>query len=42
MKKMNEIEKTTFIFSTHDPNVMKYARKVVKIKDGLIAEEAAS
>jgi len=42
MKKMNEIEKTTFIFSTHDPNVMKYAKKVVKIKDGLIEEESAS
>lgn len=38
MKKMNEEEKTTFIFSTHDPDVMKYAKHIVKIKDGLIAE----
>ncbi len=38
MKKMNEIEKTTFIFSTHDEHVLKYANRVVKIKDGLIIE----
>ena len=40
MKEMNRIEKTTFIFSTHDANVLKYANNVVKIRDGLIAEEA--
>lgn len=38
MKSMNEREKTTFIFSTHDANVLKYARAVVKISDGLIAQ----
>jgi putative ABC transport system ATP-binding protein len=38
MKEINRIEKTTFIFSTHDPDVLKYARRVVKIKDGRIAE----
>jgi len=36
MKKMNEIEKTTFIFSTHDEHVLKYANRVVKIHDGLL------
>jgi putative ABC transport system ATP-binding protein len=36
MQKMNQEEKTTFIFSTHDANVLKYAHRVVKIKDGLI------
>ncbi|MFH1287425.1 MAG: ABC transporter ATP-binding protein [bacterium] len=36
MREMNQIEKTTFIFSTHDANVLKYAQRVVKIKDGLI------
>jgi len=41
MRKMNEIEKTTFIFSTHDANVLKYARRIVKIKDGLIEKEPA-
>jgi putative ABC transport system ATP-binding protein len=42
MKEMNHKENTTFIFSTHDPNVLKYANNVVKIRDGLIAEESAS
>ena len=36
MKDLNEIEKTTFIFSTHDPDVLKYAKDVVKIRDGRI------
>ncbi|MBN1523699.1 MAG: ABC transporter ATP-binding protein [Spirochaetales bacterium] len=35
MKELNVIEKTTFIFSTHDPDILKYANGVVKIKDGL-------
>jgi putative ABC transport system ATP-binding protein len=42
MKEMNQKDKTTFIFSTHDPNVLKYAKDVVKIRDGLIGEESAS
>ena len=36
MKEMNKTEKTTFVFSTHDPDVLKYADSVVRIKDGLI------
>jgi len=40
MKEMNRHEKTTFIFSTHDSNVLKYASHVIQIKDGLVAEEA--
>jgi putative ABC transport system ATP-binding protein len=39
MKEMNRLEQTTFIFSTHDANVLKYANSVVKIRDGLIAKE---
>jgi putative ABC transport system ATP-binding protein len=39
MKEMNRIEKTTFIFSTHDANVLKYASGITKIKDGLIVKE---
>lgn len=38
MRELNEIEKTTFIFSTHDPEVLKYARNVVKLRDGKIVE----
>lgn len=36
MRQMNRIEKTTFIFSTHDEQVLKYATRVEKIKDGII------
>jgi putative ABC transport system ATP-binding protein len=39
MRELNEKEKTTFIFSTHDPEVLKYAKHIVKIKDGLIVEQ---
>jgi len=34
MQKMNEDHKTTFIFSTHDPKIEKYAKKIYTIKDG--------
>ncbi len=36
MKELNLKEKTTFVFSTHDPEVIKYANEVVRIKDGMI------
>jgi putative ABC transport system ATP-binding protein len=42
MKQLNKIEKTTFIFSTHDPDVLKYATDVVKIRDGLIVDRTDS
>lgn len=38
MKEMNERLATTFIFSTHDANVLTYAKNVVTIHDGLIKE----
>jgi putative ABC transport system ATP-binding protein len=36
MKELNLLEKTTFVFSTHDPDILKYANGVRKIKDGLM------
>ena len=36
MKSINKKEKTTFVFSTHDPEVLKYADRIVNIKDGKI------
>ena len=39
MKEMNEIEKTTFVFASHDPTVMKFAKRVVKIRDGKLVNE---
>jgi putative ABC transport system ATP-binding protein len=38
MKRLNETENVTFVFSTHDPDVLQYASQVIKIRDGLIAE----
>jgi putative ABC transport system ATP-binding protein len=34
MKKLNELEGTTFVFSTHDRRVMDMADRVVNIRDG--------
>src|SRR5271157_1960134 len=39
MREMNKREHTTFIFSTHDANVLKYASHVIKIKDGLLSRD---
>jgi putative ABC transport system ATP-binding protein len=36
MKHMNKVEKTTFIFSTHDAKVMGHANSVVRLADGRI------
>ncbi len=38
MRKLNDLENTTFLFSTHDPEVLKYAKHIVKIKDGTIVQ----
>jgi len=38
MKRLNEEEKVTFIFSTHDPVLMKKAKRNIVLKDGKIAE----
>jgi putative ABC transport system ATP-binding protein len=39
MKELNEQKKATFIFSTHDKMVMDYARRLVLIRDGLVADD---
>ena len=39
MREINEAEKTTFIFSTHDSHIMEHARRVVSIRDGLLVDE---
>ena len=36
MRSLNEEEKVTFLFSTHDPQVMRYAGRVVNIHDGML------
>ena len=39
MKEMNRIEKTTFVFSTHNPDVLKYAQKIFRLKDGNLVDK---
>jgi len=39
MKEINHQEKTTFIFSTHDPGIWKMADHIVFLQDGLIKSE---
>jgi putative ABC transport system ATP-binding protein len=39
MLALNKSEGTTFIFSTHDPMVMDYARRLVRIRDGRIEND---
>ena len=41
MKELNEKKGVTFIFSTHDPRVMSFARRIVRLRDGEIEEGAA-
>jgi putative ABC transport system ATP-binding protein len=39
MKEINKAEKTTFIFSTHDPEIWKMADHVIFLHDGIIKSE---
>jgi len=39
MEKLNIEEKITFIFSTHDPRVVKKARRVITLEDGSVASD---
>jgi putative ABC transport system ATP-binding protein len=41
MQKLNEETGTAFIFATHDPRVVSYARRVVQMHDGTIADANA-
>ena len=39
MKELNATQKTTFIFSTHDPRVMRQASRVIRLVDGRIVQD---
>jgi putative ABC transport system ATP-binding protein len=39
MAKLNKETGVTFVFATHDPRVIKYARRVVTLRDGLVVED---
>jgi putative ABC transport system ATP-binding protein len=41
MSLVNRIQKTTFVFSTHDLSVMRMANRLVHVQDGQILKEGA-
>jgi len=41
MTRLNRETGVTFVFATHDPRVIEYARRVVTLRDGLVAEDKA-
>jgi putative ABC transport system ATP-binding protein len=38
MRKLNEEEGSTFVFSTHDDRVLKYVKRIIRLEDGRIRE----
>ncbi len=38
MTRLNQETGVTFVFATHDPRVMKYARRVIALRDGVVAQ----
>jgi len=42
MALLNKNNNTTFLFSTHDPAVIKFAKKIIVLKDGNISNEKLS
>jgi len=41
MERLNRATGTTFVFSTHDPQVMERAHRVIHLRDGQIASDEA-
>jgi len=39
MKSINREQRTTFIFSTHDPVIVEIADHIIKLHDGLVTEQ---
>ncbi len=42
MQNLNKSTGATFVFATHDPRVIKYARRVVTLRDGLVVEDSGA
>jgi putative ABC transport system ATP-binding protein len=40
MQRLNEETGTTFIFATHDPRVIPFARRVVELRDGKVTDNS--
>ncbi len=41
MTRLNQETGVTFVFATHDPRVIQYARRVITLRDGLVLENGA-
>ena len=39
MTRLNQETGVTFVFATHDPRVIQYARRIVALRDGLVVED---
>ena len=39
MTRLNQDTGVTFVFATHDPRVIQYARRVVTLQDGLVVDD---
>ncbi len=39
MKRLNQELGTTFIFSTHDPEIVEIADHVIRLQDGIVIED---
>jgi putative ABC transport system ATP-binding protein len=39
MERLNQETGTAFIFATHDPRVVTYARRVITLQDGVIVDD---
>ena len=42
MERMNREKGVTFVFSTHDKMVMKCAKRLIEIRDGMVTEDGVS
>jgi putative ABC transport system ATP-binding protein len=42
MTRLNQETGVTFIFATHDPRVIQYARRIITLRDGLVDENHAA
>jgi putative ABC transport system ATP-binding protein len=42
MKRLNDEDKVSFIFSTHNELIEQYARRVIRLKDGLIVTDSGT
>ncbi|MCX7683347.1 MAG: ABC transporter ATP-binding protein [Anaerolineae bacterium] len=39
MRRLNQETGVTFVFATHDPRVIRYARRVITLRDGLVVAD---